>query len=103
MIKVGIISFSDGRIRVHHSQEEYIKNCENKIKNTLFQTGEVETVVADEMIYNSELAKTQSQAIAAKNVDAIIFNVPVFAFPNFSLIAAKMQNVPILMQHLQCK
>jgi L-fucose isomerase len=96
MIKVGILSFSDGRLRVHYGQEKYIQDCEDIIKAVLEKTGEVEVVVADEMIHDSELAKTQAQAIASQNLDAVIFNVPVFAFPNFVLIAAKMMIVPCL-------
>ena len=96
MIKVGILSFSDGRVRVHHGQEEYIKGCENNIKACLEKTGEIQVIAADEMVYNSELAKTQAQWIASKNVDAVIINVPVFAFPNFPMIAANLQNVPLI-------
>ncbi|MGI6083919.1 MAG: L-fucose/L-arabinose isomerase family protein [Acetivibrionales bacterium] len=96
MIRTGIISFSDARLRVHESQKEYIKTCEDKIRAALEKTVEVEIIAAEEMVYNSELAKTQSQLLSNKNIDAVIFNVSVFAFPNFSQIAARVQNVPIL-------
>lgn len=96
MIRVGILSFSDGRKRVHDSLLPYIKECETVIKDTLEQTGEVEVITGSEVIYHVELANSEAKAIAGNDLDAIILNVPVFAFPNFSTMAVHLQNVPCL-------
>lgn len=96
MIKVGILSFSDGRKRVHDNLAPYIGECEQRIRIALEKTGEVETYIAGGIIYNAELAKEYSKTIAAMGIHAVILNIPIFAFPNFSCIAASLQNIPIL-------
>ncbi|WP_069999317.1 L-fucose/L-arabinose isomerase family protein [Cellulosilyticum sp. I15G10I2] len=96
MIRVGILSFSDGRERVHESLKEYIIACEERIKKSLEETKEVECFSASYIICNNELARTQPIELAAKNPDVVILNVPVFAFPNFSAIAVSLQHVPCL-------
>jgi L-fucose isomerase len=96
MIRVGLLSFSDGRERVHKGLAPYIREQEVRIKTVLEKTGEVEVVVADGIAWHSELARSQSAAIAARRPDAVILNVPVFAFPNLSVLAASFQTVPLL-------
>lgn len=96
MIKAAILSFSDGRGRVHESLEPYILACEQRIKNELEKTGEVIVETVDEVIFDSRKARELSLKLAAGNPDAVILNIPVFAFPNFSLIAASFQHVPLL-------
>ena len=96
MIRVGILSFSDGRQRVHESLASYIREQEVRIASALEKTGEVEIVAADEIVWHPELARSQSHAIAARQPDAVILNVPVFAFPNLPVIAASLQTVPCL-------
>ena len=96
MIRVGILSFSDGRQRVHESLKIYIKDCEERIKAALENTKEVEWVSAEYIICDNESARTQANFLAAKQPDAVILNVPVFAFPNFSAIAVSLQQVPCL-------
>lgn len=96
MIKVGILSFSDGRKRVHDSLQPYIQECENKIEHALKQTGNVDVYTGKEVIWNVELANIEARYMVSKQVDALILNVPVFAFPNFSAIAAYLQNTPCI-------
>lgn len=96
MIRVAVLSLSDGRKRVHDSLVEYIKECENKIVAALRKTGEVDVFVMDEVIYNAELARIESKKAASLDIDAVILNIPVFAFPNYSAIVSLFQQVPIL-------
>lgn len=96
MIRVGILSFSDGRERVHGSLKGYIEECADRIEKCLKDTKEVETFKALHIVCNNELARTQSIEVASKNPDVVILNVPVFAFPNFSAIAVSLQKVPCL-------
>ena len=96
MIRVGLLSFSDGRQRVHESLAAYIREQEVRIISALETTGEVEVVPAEEIAWHPELARSQSRAVAARQPHAVILNVPVFAFPNLSVIAASLQTVPCL-------
>ncbi len=96
MIRVGLLSFSDGRQRVHESLAAYIREQEIRIASALEKTGEVEVISADEIAWHPDLARSQSRAVAARQPDAVVLNVPVFAFPNLSVIAASFQHVPCL-------
>jgi L-fucose isomerase len=95
-IRVGILSFSDGRERVHESLKTYIKECEERIVKKLEDSGEVEVVLGSEIIWNNKLAKEIGVELTQKNVDACILNVAVFAFPNFTTIASGLQHVPLM-------
>jgi len=96
MIKVAVISVSDGRQRVHEGLAPYVNECAARIKAALATAGEVEIIQADTIIHDNATAKSVGLAISAAQPDAVIINVPVFAFPNFSLIAASLQQVPCL-------
>jgi L-fucose isomerase len=96
MIRVGILSFSDGRRRVHEGLAPYIKEQESRIRTSLERTGEVEVLLPDEIAWHPELARSQSRLIAARQPDAVILSVPVFAFPNLAVIATALQAVPCL-------
>jgi L-fucose isomerase len=56
----------------------------------------VEVSVAAEIAWHPELARSQSADLAARRLDAVILNVPVFAFPNLSVLAASFQTIPLL-------
>jgi L-fucose/D-arabinose isomerase len=96
MIRVGVLSFSDGRNRVHVELEAYINKCAQNIKKSLEKTKEIEIVISEEIVHNSDLARKQAMLLATKDLDAVILNIPVFAFPNFSVIATCFQQVPCL-------
>jgi L-fucose isomerase len=96
-MNVGILSFSDGRYRVHKDLSPYIQECENDLSKTLQDTGEVSVFKGREIIWNPELARDEAKQLLAHDVSAVIFNVQVFAFPYLSSIAAKiLEGVPIL-------
>jgi len=95
MIKVGLLSFSDGRERVHRDLIPEIEKNSTKITQFLEQKG-IQVVKGERIIYKPVLAREETQKLAAENIDAIIFNIPVFAFPNFPVIAARLTNKSIL-------
>lgn len=96
MINVAILSFSDGRKRVHDTLEPYIREQAERIKAALEQSGEVQAQLAEEIVWNSALARSQAIATLARYPDAVILNIPVFAFPNFAMIASSLQTAPCL-------
>ncbi len=96
MIKIGLLSFSDGRERVHHNLSAKIAENAQLIQKVLEETGEIAVAPAAEIIWRHDLAREQAQAIAAQGTSGTIFNVPVFAFPNLVRIAGVFAQTPFL-------
>lgn len=60
-------------------------------------TGEVEVIAAQEQVATSELAERMASSLLGEKLDACVLNVPVFAFPSFTAIAARiLHGVPLL-------
>lgn len=95
-IRVGILSFSDGRESVHEGLAGYIRECAENIKRELEKTGEVEICGDSKIVSGNGQAKAYALELKAQLPDVVVFNVPVFAFPNFSLIAASVLQLPVL-------
>ena len=95
--KIGILGFSDGEPAVHEQLKDIVQKQLNAISDALKITGEVEVIVGDKLINSVSAAKEEALKLVAKNVDGIIFSYGVFSFPNFSAIAAKNLNKPILL------
>ncbi len=90
MIKVTLLSFSDGRARVHDSLNDYIIGCRDTISHALTDTGEVTVVCPEQTISSNALAEEAAGWALGQKPDACILNVPVFAFPNFAGIVARV-------------
>lgn len=95
MQKIGILSFSDGRKRVHDSLAPGIEKVANSIQQKLEEKG-VKIVLGNEIIWRPEEARKEAKYLAGQDVDGIILNVPVFAFPNFVRIACQFLQGPFL-------
>jgi L-fucose isomerase len=95
MQKIGVLSFSDGRKRVHDSLAPGIDNIANSIRQKLEERG-VKIVLGNEIIWRPEEARKEAKYLAGQYVDGIILNVPVFAFPNFVRIACQFLQGPFL-------
>ena len=96
MIKIGILSFSDGRERVHRNLAPSIEKSALRIQKVLEESGRVKVVPAKEIIWRHAQAREQAQYITGQGVDGTILNLPVFAFPNLSRIAAQFAQGPLL-------
>ena len=97
MIRLGLISFSDGRLRVHEGLAPDIQIHETKIKSILEATGEAEIVLAENIVHSPETARQEAKRMAALDLDGVILNIAVFAFPNFIVIAAQVCSGPYLL------
>ncbi|MEA4932604.1 MAG: L-fucose isomerase [Lawsonibacter sp.] len=96
-IKVGLLSFSDGRASVHASLGDYIVQQGADIKSALEATGEIEVLLpASGTICSNGLARQCAREIKAQLPDVVVFNVPIFAFPNFSVVAESVLELPTL-------
>ncbi len=96
MARVGLLSVSDGRSFVNQDLREFVHDVENRIVNALRAQGH-EVMVARAIIENNQLAVSEATNLAAARPDVTIFNIPVWAFPHFSVLAAGQTPGPILL------
>lgn len=96
-MKIGILGFSDGELEVHNQLKDIVQTQLNAISDALENTGQVEIISGDKLINSVSTAKEETLKLVAKNIDGVIFSYGVFSFPNFSAIAAKNLNKPILL------
>ncbi len=96
MIRIGLLSFSDGRERVHKKLSPSIEKNADLIRKRLEESGQIEVVPGDEIIWRHSQAREQAKLVAGKSVDGTILNVPVFAFPNLIRISGQFAQDPFL-------
>jgi L-fucose isomerase len=94
---LGIIGFSDGDPEVHAELKDIVQKQVDVIAGELKKDGRVNVVVADGLVCSVKTALQQAQQLREKGVDGTIFSYGVFAFPNFSAIAAKNGKGPYLL------
>src|SRR5512133_2830205 len=98
MIRVGLLSFSDGRPQVHDALAPDIRQHEQRIIARLDASGEVAVTAGDDIVHSNTSARDEATRLATLRLDACIFNVPVFPFPNYAVIAAQMlDRTPLLL------
>lgn len=95
--RVGLLSFSDGRQRVHESLAGTIRDHESTLAATIAQDPLLELVPPEEIIHSIRQAKAAAKRLRAAGAEALIFNIPVFAFPNYSLMAARLLEMPVIL------
>jgi L-fucose isomerase len=96
MARVGILTMSDGRDFVHRDVEKLCRDVEGKIFNALEGAGH-EVVRADEIVSSNRLATREARRVADARPDLTIFNIPVWAFPHFTMLAAKETPGPLML------
>lgn len=95
-IRIGLLSFSDGRASVHENLKGYISEQAARIRTALMSTGEAEVIEPSDIVWSNRLAKDMALEIRAALVDVVVFNVSIFAFPNFSVVAESVLRMPTL-------
>ncbi len=96
MTRIGILTFSDGRDFVHRDIEAFARGVEDDIAGALKANGH-EVVRGQEVVWTNELATREAKRIADVRPDLTIFNIPVWAFPHFSMLAARLTPGPLLL------
>jgi L-fucose/D-arabinose isomerase len=94
--RVGILTFSDGRGFVHRDIEGFARDVEGEIAGALAQAGH-EVVRAEQVVWTNESATAEARRVADRRPDLTVFNIPVWAFPHFSMLAARSTPGPILL------
>lgn len=95
--RLGIMGLSDGDPEVHEQLKEIVQAQVDAIVKALRESGQVEVVEAEELVHSVRTAKEQAEYLKNQNVDGTILSYGVFAFPNFSAIAAENGRGPYLL------
>ena len=92
--KIGVLTFSDGRQFVHRDVRDMNRGFQDRLANRLAADGY--EVVAGELVWSAETARTEARRLAERGCVATIFNYAVWAFPHFTAIASRFAPRPIL-------
>lgn len=94
---LGLIGFSDGEPEVHEQLKEIVQKQVDVIAQALREDGRVDVIVAKQLVSSVATAKAEAEKLKAAGVDGTVFSYGVFAFPNFSAIAAKNGQGPFML------
>ncbi len=89
MLRLGLLSYSDGRDRVHAGLAPDIQAHQDRLRAILQATGEVEVMPAPEIVHSPETARSAARYLADQRPDAVLHNISVFAFPNYIVLAVQ--------------
>lgn len=96
MARLGILTVSDGRPAVHGELEEFVRASEARLAHALRDRGHT-VVCAEHVVWTSNGAVTQGRRLADQRPDLSIINIPVWAFPHFTMLAARELTGPLLL------
>jgi L-fucose isomerase len=96
MTRIGLLSFGDGRDFVHEGVASFVAAVEDRIAAACKSLG-AEVQRGSEVIRSNEVAVREARCMAAHRPDITIFNYPVWAWPHFSVHAAKATTGPLLL------
>ena len=96
MATVGLLTVSDGREGVHRDVEPSASAVEGRISRALERAGH-KVVQAQHVVWTNELAVREARRIADERPALTIINVPVWAFPHFTMRAARELPGPLLL------
>ena len=94
---LGVLGFSDGDPEVHLQLKGIVQAQVDAIVDALRADGRIDVLVTDTQVNSVQSAKHLAEEMKKKNVDATLFSYGVFAFPNFSAIAAQNGKGPFLL------
>lgn len=97
MIRIGMIAFSDGRNRVHQDLLPDIMKHVSEINNLFAGHRDIKLFAYNDVVHSNRSARELAKQILHDDLDGVIFLIPVFAFPNFILLAAQSVRLPILL------
>jgi L-fucose isomerase len=95
--QVGLVGFSDGRLRVHETLVGAIQHHADILAKAIASDPLLEAVPATDIVHSAAGARAAAAEMRAAGIEAAVFNIPVFAFPNYSLIAARLLDMPVLL------
>jgi L-fucose/D-arabinose isomerase len=96
MATVGVLTASDGRPSVHGAVAGFASGVERRLIAALETAGH-RVVAGRELLWTNELAVSEARRVADARPDLTIVNIPVWAFPHFTAIAARELPGPLVL------
>jgi len=94
--KVGILTFSDGRSHVHNELLPLTREFQERLARRLREAG-WEVVTGRDIVWTTDLAKSEARYLAAESVEATLFNFAIWSFPHLPAIASQFAPGPFLL------
>jgi L-fucose isomerase len=85
---IGVLTVSDGRASVHRDLERFCRDSQQRVTAALRARGHTVTEARDP-VWTNEGAVAQGRLLADARPDLAIVNIPVWAFPHFTVLAAR--------------
>lgn len=95
--KIGLLTFTDGRERIHQMLRQMNLEYQRKMKRALEATGLFQILSGREIVWHPTVAKEESLRLKEEGVLATIFNFAVWSFPHLAVIASEFAPGPFLM------
>jgi L-fucose isomerase len=95
-IKVGILTFGDGREFLKKDLEPINAKFQKKLSDALTRDG-FEVVAGEEVIWTNPLAVKYGKMMQNAGVDCVVFNYCVWAWPGFARVAAQFCPQPLVL------
>lgn len=95
-IKVGILTFSDGRKYIHEDLLATNLRYQNRLAAALQKQG-IEVVAGQQIVWNSAVAQQEGRRLTESGCDLTIFNYAIWCYPHLSAMAAKFAPGPYLL------
>lgn len=94
MATVAVMTVSDGRSYVHDEIESFGLEVQRQLIASLEELGH-HVVIAPGDIHSNETAVAVAHDVAASRPDLTLVNVPVWAFPQFTMLAVRETSGPV--------
>jgi L-fucose isomerase len=95
-VRVGVLDFGDGRHYLQVPLEPINRQFREQLAGRLDAAG-FEVITGDDVIWQNDLAVRNGRRMAAAEVDAVVFNFSVWAWPQYARVAAQFCPQPIVM------
>jgi len=95
-IRVGLLTIGDGRDFLKDTLDPINDRFQEKVKKTLEGQG-FEVLSADKVIDSNKLAVEYGKMMRAKDVDAVVINYCVWAWPSYARMAVQFCPQPVIM------
>jgi len=95
-IRVGLLTMGDGRDFLKDALDPINDRFQKKVKTALEGQG-FEVVTADEVIDSNKLAVTYGKKMRAEDVDVVVVNYCVWAWPSYARMATQFCPQPVIL------
>ncbi len=96
MARIGILTMSDGRPAVYSELRGFATLTQQRLAAGLRERGH-EVRAAERIIGSSDVAVAEARLLADWRPDLALINIPVWAFPHFTMLAARELVGPLLL------